>query len=111
MIGVPAYGYGHTDEYVLSVLSTILGGGMSSRLFTEVREKRGLAYSVHSWVEKYPDTGYVAVQAGVEHGKLDVSWQRLVSHQSWGVSSHCSVSQVVVLAWQIHLHPLVEGQS
>lgn len=71
MIGVPAYPYAHKDEYVLEVLSTILGGGMSSRLFLEVREKRGLAYSVHAMVEKYPDTGYLAVQAGVEHGKLE----------------------------------------
>ncbi|MEK7107261.1 MAG: insulinase family protein, partial [Patescibacteria group bacterium] len=65
------YPYAHKDEYVLEVLSTILGGGMSSRLFLEVREKRGLAYSVHAMVEKYPDTGYFAVQAGVEHGKLE----------------------------------------
>ncbi len=71
MIGVPAYPYGHKDEYALTVLATILGGGMSSRLFLEVREKRGLAYSVHAWTEKYPDTGYFAVQAGVEHAKLE----------------------------------------
>ncbi|HEY4513974.1 MAG TPA: insulinase family protein, partial [Candidatus Paceibacterota bacterium] len=55
----------------LATLATILGGGMSSRLFLEVREKRGLAYSIHAWAEKYPDTGYLAVQAGVEHGKLE----------------------------------------
>ena len=71
MIGVPAYPYLHKDEYALAVLSTILGGGMSSRLFLEVREKRGLAYSVHSFVERYPDTGYFGVQAGVEHAKLE----------------------------------------
>ena len=71
MIGVPAYPYLHKDEYALAVLATILGGGMSSRLFLEVREKRGLAYSVHASVEKYPDTGYLAVQAGVEHAKLE----------------------------------------
>jgi predicted Zn-dependent peptidase len=71
MLGVPAYPYEHKDEYALAVLATILGGGMSSRLFTEVREKRGLAYSVHAWADKYPDTGYFVVQAGVEHGKLE----------------------------------------
>lgn len=71
MIGVPAYPYEHKDEYALSVLSSVLGGGMSSRLFTEVREKRGLAYSVHAWTDKYPDTGYFVVQAGVEHAKLE----------------------------------------
>lgn len=71
MLGVPAYPYLHKDEYALAVLATILGGGMSSRLFLEVREKRGLAYSVHAWAEKYPDTGYFVVQAGVEHAKLE----------------------------------------
>ena len=71
MLGVPAYPYAHKDEYALGVLATILGGGMSSRLFLEVREKRGLAYSVHAAVEKYPDTGYFVVQAGVEHAKLE----------------------------------------
>jgi len=70
MLGVPAYPYLHKEEFPLAVLATILGGGMSSRLFLEVREKRGLAYSVHASVDKYPDTGYFVVQAGVEHGKL-----------------------------------------
>lgn len=73
ILGLPAYPYMHKDEFALEVLSTILGGGMSSRLFMEVREKRGLAYSVHSWTDKYPDTGYFAVQAGVEHGKLELT--------------------------------------
>lgn len=71
MIGVPAYPYLHKDEYALAVLTTILGAGMSSRLFMEVREKRGLAYSVQAWTQKYPETGYLTVQAGVEHGKLE----------------------------------------
>ncbi|KKW23609.1 MAG: Peptidase M16 domain protein [Candidatus Kaiserbacteria bacterium GW2011_GWB1_52_6] len=71
MLGMPSYPYLHKDEYALAVLATILGGGMSSRLFMEVREKRGLAYSVHTSVEKYPDTGYFVVSAGVEHGKLE----------------------------------------
>ena len=79
ILGVPAYPYLHKDEYALEVLSSVLGGGMSSRLFLEVREKRGLAYSVHSWVEKYPDTGYFAVQAGVEHGKLEKTVETILA--------------------------------
>ncbi len=70
MIGVPAYKYNHKDEYTLLLLSTILGGGMSSRLFMEVREKRGLAYYVASTVERYTDTGYLATRAGVTHKNL-----------------------------------------
>ena len=79
MLGVPAYPYMHKDEFALEVLTTILGSGMSSRLFLEVREKRGLAYSVHAWAEKYPDTGYLAVQAGVEHGKLEKAVETILA--------------------------------
>src|SRR3989344_3673971 len=79
IIGVPAYPYLHKDEFAMAVLSTILGGGMSSRLFLEVREKRGLAYSIHAWVERYPDTGYLAVQAGVEHGKLEKTVETILA--------------------------------
>ena len=79
MLGVPAYPYLHKDEYALVVLAAILGSGMSSRLFLEVREKRGLAYSVHAWAEKYPDTGYFVAQAGVEHGKLGKAIQTILA--------------------------------
>jgi predicted Zn-dependent peptidase len=56
---------------VLAVLSTLLGGGMSSRLFMAVRELRGLAYNVHTMTESYHDAGYLATQAGVEHENLE----------------------------------------
>jgi predicted Zn-dependent peptidase len=52
---------------------------MSSRLFLEVREKRGLAYSVHAWADKYPDTGYFVVQAGVEHAKLEKTIETILA--------------------------------
>ena len=61
----------HKDRYVASVLGVILGGGMSSRLFMSVRERRGLAYSVHTGGETYYDAGYLATQCGVEHKNLE----------------------------------------
>jgi predicted Zn-dependent peptidase len=70
MIGVPSYPHLHKDEYALAVLTTILGIGMSSRLFIEIREKRGLAYSIKASTDEYADTGCFSVQAGIEHGKL-----------------------------------------
>jgi predicted Zn-dependent peptidase len=79
MVGVPAYPYLHQDEFALEVLSAILGSGMSSRLFMEVREKRGLAYSVRSWADRYPDTGAFVVQAGVEHAKLELALKTILS--------------------------------
>ncbi len=70
MLGARAYKLGHKDRYVLSLLASILGGNMSSRLFIEVRERQGLAYSVHAGTEAYHDAGYLAVNAGVEHKNL-----------------------------------------
>ena len=62
-----------TDErrYAMSVLNAVLGGGMSSRLFQEVREKRGLAYSVYSFAQGFSDTGYFGLYAGCTPGKVD----------------------------------------
>jgi predicted Zn-dependent peptidase len=62
-----------TDErrYAMSVLNAVLGGGMSSRLFQEVREKRGLAYSVYSFAQGFSDTGYFGLYAGCAPGKVD----------------------------------------
>ena len=71
VIGNRAYRRGHKDRYALSLLGVILGGNMSSRLFIEVRERRGLAYSVHTGGDTYQDCGYIATQAGVEHKNLE----------------------------------------
>lgn len=70
VLGVRAYPDEHKDEYVLSLLSIILGGNMSSRIFINVRERQGLAYYVHTDTESYQDTGYLATFAGVEHANL-----------------------------------------
>jgi predicted Zn-dependent peptidase len=71
VLGARAYHEDHKDRFALGLLSIILGGNMSSRLFTEIREKRGLAYSVSTGVESYRDCGYLATQAGVEHDNLE----------------------------------------
>jgi predicted Zn-dependent peptidase len=66
-------GIARTDErrFALGVLNSALGGGMSSRLFQEVREKRGLAYSVYSYHAQYADTGLFGVYAGCVPRKVD----------------------------------------
>ena len=63
-IGVPSYSIAHEKRYSSYVLNTLLGGGMSSRLFQNVREKQGLAYSIFSELNPYRDTGCLAVYAG-----------------------------------------------
>jgi predicted Zn-dependent peptidase len=63
-LGVPGYPLPHEKRYAYSVLNTVLGGGMSSRLFQNIREKRGLAYAVFSEITAYRDTGCLSVYAG-----------------------------------------------
>ncbi len=65
-VGLPGVSLTHPQRYALDLLSVVLGEGMSSRLFVEVREKRGLAYDVHSEVSHFLDTGAITVSAGVD---------------------------------------------
>jgi predicted Zn-dependent peptidase len=64
VLGFAGVGYQDPDFYALSVLSTLLGGGMSSRLFQEVREKRGLVYSIYTFPASYSDIGVFGIYAG-----------------------------------------------
>jgi predicted Zn-dependent peptidase len=66
-------------RFTLSVLNAVLGGGMSSRLFQEIREKRGLAYSTYSFASGHADTGIFGVYAGCAPGKVDEVTALLVS--------------------------------
>ena len=70
-ICVAMHGVSRTDErrFAVDMLNVVLGGGMSSRLFTEIREKRGLAYDIHSYAEHYNDVGALVVYAGVDTAK------------------------------------------
>ena len=63
-VGVPTYPISHEKRYASYILNTLLGGGMSSRLFQNVRERRGLAYAIYSELNPYRDTGCLSVYAG-----------------------------------------------
>ena len=65
-IGVPSYPLDHPDRYSLQLVGTVLGTGMSSRLFLEVRERRGLAYYVYAFNNSFTDAGTLYAQAGVD---------------------------------------------
>ncbi|MFW6055695.1 MAG: M16 family metallopeptidase, partial [Chloroflexota bacterium] len=58
-------------RFVVDIMNVVLGGGMSSRLFLEVREKKGLAYDIHSYTEHFASSGTVVVYAGVEPARLN----------------------------------------
>ncbi len=64
VLGFPGPAYGDADFYPTMLLATLLGGGMSSRLFQEVREKRGLVYSIYTFTAPYMDSGLFALYAG-----------------------------------------------
>ena len=64
VLGFEGVGFHDDAFHAGSVLSTLLGGGMSSRLFQEIRERRGLAYSVHTFTNPYADAGLIGVYAG-----------------------------------------------
>ncbi|MDP9196218.1 MAG: insulinase family protein, partial [Pseudomonadota bacterium] len=64
VFGFQGPGYHDPDYYTVSILSTLLGGGMSSRLFQEVREKRGLVYSIHTFSSAFEDGGLFGIYAG-----------------------------------------------
>ena len=70
-LGVPGYSLKDKRRWAAGVLTAILGGGMSSRLFLEIRERRGLAYYVGSEAEFYTDSGFVVSRAGVKIEKID----------------------------------------
>ncbi|WP_130508721.1 M16 family metallopeptidase [Krasilnikovia cinnamomea] len=71
VLGCPGIGRRDERRFALGILNNVLGGGMSSRLFQEIREKRGLAYSVYSYGSQYADAGVFGVYAGCAPGKAE----------------------------------------
>ena len=69
LLGVEGPSVFHPDRFTADLLSMILGEGMSSRLFTEIREKMGLTYDIHSYVEHFRESGTFMIQAGIEPGQ------------------------------------------
>src|SRR3989339_137605 len=78
-LAVRAYDMYDEKRYALDLLSILLGGNSSSRLFSETREKLGLAYYVYSWSDQLRDCGYLGMAAGVPHDKLSAVVENIVS--------------------------------
>ena len=70
-IGTPGLSMEHENIYVLHILNSVLGGGISSRLFQEIREERGLAYSVYTYHSSYRDAGLFSIYAGLSQHNLE----------------------------------------
>ncbi|MBN1917487.1 MAG: insulinase family protein [Verrucomicrobia bacterium] len=78
VLGVRTFRRGHPARFALRIISTILGENMSSRLFENVREKRGLAYSIYSGIDRYMDTGCLYVGGGLDTARLTVGLRAIV---------------------------------
>ncbi len=78
-LGVPAPPVSSPDRYGVYLLNTILGGGMSSRLFQTIREERGLAYSIYSEMNPFRDTGSLSVYAGTSADKAETMLQLIIA--------------------------------
>jgi len=81
-LALPGLSLLHPKRFTLDLLNVILGEGMSSRLFVEIRDKLGLAYSIHSYAEHFLDSGSVTVYAGVEPKNLTVAIKAILEQLS-----------------------------
>ena len=81
-LALPGLSHLHPKRFALDLLNAVLSGGMSSRLFTEIRDKLGLAYSIHSYAEHFFDTGSITVYAGVEPKNLPVAIKAILEQLS-----------------------------
>jgi predicted Zn-dependent peptidase len=77
-VGAPCYPLPHEERFAVAVLNNILGGGMASRLFQNIREREGLAYSVFSDVQAYRDTGALVVYAGTAQETAEKTLQLIL---------------------------------
>ena len=68
----------HPDRFILDLLNVVLGEGMSSRLFLEIRERKGLAYDIHSHVSYFRDSGSLAIYAGVDPKKIELTLEAIL---------------------------------
>lgn len=116
-IGLPALARKDPDRYALQILNSLLGRGMSSRLFKEVRERRGLAYAVGSSVTRHADTGMFAVSAGVspenvaEAVRVILDELRKVMEEPVGIDELTKARDYTVGSFRLSLEtPMALGQ-
>jgi predicted Zn-dependent peptidase len=91
-VGFEGVAAGHKDRYAVYALNSVLGGSVSSRLFQEVREKRGLSYSIYSFLSGYSDVGTITVYAGIRAREvervLDVVYREIRKLAKHGIDGH-----------------------
>jgi predicted Zn-dependent peptidase len=81
-LAVHGFSHSHPQRFTLDLLNTVLGGGMSSRLFMEIREHKGLAYDIHSYTEHFLDSGSFGIYAGVDPKKVEIALAAILEEVS-----------------------------
>ena len=81
-MALPGLAISHPDRFKLDLLNVVLGEGMSCRLFTEIRDNLGLAYSIQSFTEHLLDTGAITVSAGVDTRNLKIAIQAIIKEMA-----------------------------
>jgi predicted Zn-dependent peptidase len=92
-LAVHGFSHSHPKRFTIDLLNTVLGGGMSSRLFTEIRDNRGLAYDIHSYTEHFLNSGSLGIYAGVDPEKTDIALAAILEELS-KVKSQISASEL-----------------
>ena len=110
VLGFDGVGYDHPDYYVAAVLSQLLGGGMSSRLFQEIREKRGLVYSIHSFTGTYQDGGIFGIYAGTGEDEV-MELLPVVCDELHKVTTDMSAAEVARAAAQLKAATLMSREK
>jgi predicted Zn-dependent peptidase len=81
-LAVHGFSHSHPQRFALDLLNAVLGEGMSSRLFMEIRERKGLAYDIHSYVEHFIDSGSLTIYAGVDPTKVEIAIAAIIEEVS-----------------------------
>jgi predicted Zn-dependent peptidase len=110
VFGFPGLPYGDPDYYAALVLSTLYGGGMSSRLFQEIREKRGLVYSVYSFASSLSDSGVFGVYAGTGPEEAD-DVLRIAAEQLRDVAASAGEDETQRARAQLKAHLMMSMES
>jgi len=110
VLGFPGIKLGHPDQFAMAALSTVLGGGMSSRLFQEVREKRGLVYSIYSFHGAFTDGGLFGIYAGTGEKSL-ATLTPLVFEQIAGVAAKVTPEELQRAKAQLKADVLMSLES
>ena len=102
-LAVHGFSHSHPQRFAIDLLNTVLGGGMSSRLFIEIRERKGLAYDIHSYTEHFLNSGSFAIYAGIDPEKVEIALAAILEEVS-------KVKQEITAAELIRAKELSKGR-